>query len=301
MTVAGNILDLIGNTPMVRINKLVGPGAARLLAKLEWFNIGGSVKDRTALFLLNSAEAAGRLDKSRRILEATSGNTGIALAMISALKGYGLTIVLPESTSIERRKMIRAYGAELIMSPAKEGTAGARRLKQTMIQESPEKYFDIDQFSDPANIQAHYETTGQEILAQAGELDMVVVSIGTAGTGVGISKAVKERNSGIRVVGVTPALDTSIQGLRNPNGPDPTQLFKRSYFDEIVEIREDDMDRIFNIARRAAREEGLFIGMSSAASLYVAIMKANELGRGKTVVTIFPDNGDKYLSTNLFE
>ena len=301
MIVAKSILDLIGNTPMVRINKLTRPDAARLLAKLEWFNIGGSVKDRTALFMINSAEAADRLDRNKRILEATSGNTGIALAMISSLKGYKLTVVLPESTSIERRKIIKAYGAELILSSANEGTAGARKLKQKLIEENPEKYVDIDQFSDPANIQAHYETTGKEILAQAGELDIVVVSIGTAGTGIGVSKAVKEHNRKIKVIGVTPALDTSISGLRNPMGSDPTQLFKKDYFDEIIEIQEEDMPKIFNIARRAAREEGLFIGMSSAAALYIAIRKANALGKGKTVVTIFPDNGDKYLSTNLFD
>lgn len=286
---------------MVRINKLTEPNDATIYAKLEWFNIGGSVKDRMALYLIKYAEIAGRLDKGKVILEATSGNTGIALAMIAAAKGYKITIIMPESVSIERREIIRAYGADLILSSAEKGTGGAIELKQRLLKEHPEKYIDIDQFKDPANILAHYETTGKEILEQTnGKVDMIVVGIGTAGTGVGTSMRVKEYNPNIKIVGVMPQLGISIQGLRNPKEPYPTQLFREDKFDEIVEITKEDLPKTFEVARRAAREEGLFIGMSSGAIMYVALQKARELGKGKIIVAVLPDNGDKYLSTGLF-
>ncbi len=286
---------------MVRINKLTEPNDATIYAKLEWFNIGGSVKDRMALYLIKYAEIAGRLDKGKVILEATSGNTGIALAMIAAAKGYKITIIMPESVSIERREIIRAYGADLILSSAEKGTGGAIELKQRLLKEHPEKYIDIDQFKDPANILAHYETTGKEILEQTnGKVDMIVVGIGTAGTGVGTSMRVKEYNPNIKIVGVMPQLGISIQGLRNPKEPYPTQLFREDKFDEIVEITKEDLPKTFEVARRAAREEGLFIGMSSGAIMYVALRKARELGKGKIIVAVLPDNGDKYLSTGLF-
>ncbi|MEM2211079.1 MAG: PLP-dependent cysteine synthase family protein [Nitrososphaerales archaeon] len=301
MIVASNITELIGRTPMVRINKLTEPNDATIYAKLEWFNIGGSVKDRMALYLIKYAEIAGRLDKGKVILEATSGNTGIALAMIAAAKGYKITIIMPESVSIERREIIRAYGADLILSSAEKGTGGAIELKQRLLKEHPEKYIDIDQFKDPANILAHYETTGKEILEQTnGKVDMIVVGIGTAGTGVGTSMRVKEYNPNIKIVGVMPQLGISIQGLRNPKEPYPTQLFREDKFDEIVEITKEDLPKTFEVARRAAREEGLFIGMSSGAIMYVALQKARELGKGKIIVAVLPDNGDKYLSTGLF-
>jgi cysteine synthase len=191
--IARSVLDLIGRTPMVKINKLVSSEDAELLAKLEWYNPGGSVKDRMALYLVEAAEASGRLRKDKVIIEATSGNTGIALAMIAAVKGYRIVVVMPESVSIERRKIIRAYGADLILSPGEKGTAGAIELKRRIIEEDPEKYVDLDQFSDPANIMAHYQTTAREIIEQtSGKVDMVVVGIGTAGTGVGISMGLKE-------------------------------------------------------------------------------------------------------------
>ena len=191
--IARSVLDLIGRTPMVKINKLLSSEDAELLAKLEWYNPGGSVKDRMALYLVEAAEASGRLRKDKVIIEATSGNTGIALAMIAAVKGYGIVVVMPESVSIERRKIIRAYGADLILSPGEKGTAGAIELKRRIIEEDPEKYVDLDQFSDPANIMAHYQTTAREIIEQtSGKVDMVVVGIGTAGTGVEISMGLKE-------------------------------------------------------------------------------------------------------------
>ncbi|MFH1229509.1 MAG: cysteine synthase family protein [Candidatus Aenigmatarchaeota archaeon] len=302
MIVANSIEDLIGNTPMIRINNLTGKDDARIYSKLEWYNVGGSIKDRMALYLINYAAAKGKLKKDKRIIEATSGNTGIALAMIASVKGYKITIVMPESVSIERRKMIRAYGAELILSPADRGTGGAIEVKKNLLMNGRGKYIDINQHSDPANILAHYETTGREILEQTnGKVDMVVVGIGTAGTGVGISMRMKEHNKEIKMVGVMPKLGASIQGLRNPKESNPTKLFRRESFDEIVEIEKDEVPKVYDTARRIAKEEGLLVGMSSAAIMYVALKKARELGKGKTIVTIMPDNGDKYLSTELFE
>ena len=300
--IARNIIDLIGNTPMIRINKLTGPDDAKIYAKLEWYNISGSVKDRMALYLINNAEASGELTKEKTILEATSGNTGIALSMIAAAKGYKITIVMPESVSIERRKIIRAYGADLVLSPGDKGTGGAIELKQKMLKENPEKYFDVNQNKDSNNIRAHYETTGKEIIKQTkGNIDMFIVGIGTAGTGVGVSIRLKEFKPDVRIVGVTPRLGVKIQGLRNPKENNPTELFKREYFDDMIEIDQDEVAEVYDTAREAAREEGLLIGISSAALLYVALKKAKELEKNKTIVVIFPDNGVKYLSTGLFE
>jgi cysteine synthase len=286
---------------MLKINNLTDPNRATVYAKLEWYNIGGSVKDRMALYLLEYANAAGRLSNSKTILEATSGNTGIALAMIAAAKGYKIAIVMPESVSVERRSVIEAYGAELILSPGVKGTGGAVEFKQELLRKNPHKYIDIDQFKDPANILAHYETTGKEILEQTnGKVNMIVVGIGTAGTGVGTSLRIKEHNPKIKIVGVMPKLGISVQGLRNPGEPYPTQLFRRECFDEIVEISKEELPKTFEIARRVAREEGLLIGISAASIMYIALQKAKELGDGKTVVAILPDDGMKYFSTSLF-
>jgi cysteine synthase len=301
MIVANSVTDLIGKTPMVRINSLTGQDDATVYAKLEWFNVGGSVKDRLALYIIEYAQTAGRLDRQRRILEATSGNTGIALAMIAAAKKYKITLVMPESVSTERRRLIRAYGAELILSPGSKGTAGAIELKQQILKDSPEKYIDVDQFKDPANILAHYETTGKEVLEQThGQLDMIVVGIGTAGTGVGTSMRVKEFKPQVRIVGVTPKLGTVVQGLRNPNEPFPTQLFRSQWFDEVFEISDQEKEATFRVAREVARQEGLFIGMSAGSIMYVALKKAKEIGKGKTIVAILPDAGERYLSTPLY-
>jgi cysteine synthase len=302
MIVAEDITQLIGKTPMVKINRLTGPGDAKVYAKLEWYNIGGSVKDRMALYLIEYAEAAGKTTKDKKILEATSGNTGIALAMIAAAKGYKICIVMPESVSIERRKILEAYGAELILSPGEKGTGGAIELKQKLLQDHPDEYINLDQFRDPANILAHYQTTGKEILEQTkGEVDMIIVGVGTAGTGVGVSLRVKGYNPNIKVVGVMPKLGVKIQGLRNPKEPYPTQLYRPECFDEISTISENEVPKTFEVARRAAREEGLLIGMSSGAILYVALKKAKELGKDKTIVAVLPDSGEKYLSTPLFK
>jgi cysteine synthase len=253
------------------------------------------------LYIVEYAESAGHLNRTKKILEATSGNTGIALAMIAAAKKYKLTIVMPESVSIERRRIIRAYGAELILSPATKGTAGAIELKQKMLKEKPNEYIDLDQFKDPANILAHYETTGKEILEQThGQLDLIVIGIGTAGTGVGTSMRVKAVKPEVKIVGVTPKLGTAIQGLRNPKEPFPTQLFRNEWFDEVIEISDTEKEATFKIARETAKQEGLLVGMSSGSILYVALKKAKELGKGKTIVAILPSAGERYLSTPLY-
>lgn len=302
MSVANSITDLIGNTPMVKIREITGADSATVYAKLEWYNIGGSVKDRMGLYLIEYAQVEGRLSKDKTILEATSGNTGIALAMIAAAKGYKIAITMPESVSVERRKIIKAYGAKLILSPAEKGTGGAIELKQNLLKNNPGKYIDIDQFKDPANILAHYETTGKEIVKQTkGKVDMIIVGVGTAGTGVGTSMRVKEYNSKIKIIGVMPKLGVSIQGLRNPEEPYPTQLFREQPFDEIVEVTKEEIPETFKVARKIAREEGLLIGMSAAAIMYVALQKAKKIGKDKIIVAVLPDDGTKYLSTPLYE
>jgi cysteine synthase len=301
MIVANSITDLIGKTPIVRINHLTGPNDATVYAKLEWYNIGGSVKDRLALYILEYARTAGRLDPTKTILEATSGNTGIALAMIAAAKGYKIALVMPESVSTERRRIIKAYGAELILSPGPKGTAGAIEMKQNILKEKPDIYIDVDQFKDPANILAHYQTTGREILEQThGNLDMIVIGVGTAGTGVGTSMRVRETNPAVKIIGVTPKLGTAVQGLRNPKEAFPTQLFRPEAFDEVIEVTEEEKQESFKTAREVARREGLLIGMSAGSIIRVALKKAKELGKGKTIVAVLPDGGERYWSTPLY-
>ena len=311
MTKAFNdVTELIGNTPMVRINRVTGPNDATVYAKLEWYNIGGSVKDRLGLYIMEFAESASRLSTTKEsgngdrktILEATSGNTGIALAMIAAAKGYRISIVMPESVSIERRKIIKAYGADLILTPGAKGTAGAIEHKQELLKENPEKYVDLDQFRDPANIMAHYQTTGREILDQTGGiLDAVVIGVGTAGTGVGTSMRIKETKPEVKIFGVTPKLGISVQGLRNPREAFPTQLYRQEKFDEVIEIGEEDRNESFKIARDLARKEGMLVAMSAGSIMYVALKKAREYGKGRTIVAVLPDGGERYLSTNLYE
>jgi len=297
-----NVLGLIGNTPMVKINKLTRENDATVLAKLESYNVAGSLKDRMALYIIEDAEKQGLLTKDKIILEASSGNTGIAMAMIAGVKGYKIKIVIPESVSIERRKLIKAYGAELILSPGEKGTGGAVELKNKLLAQDPEKYINPDQFKNQANIKAHYQTTGQEILKQtAGNVDVVIVGIGTAGTGVGISRRLKEYNSNIQIIAVLPELGVPIQGLRNPRELNPTHLLDKKAFDEIVEIPKELVSKTYLVARNLAHEEGILSGMSSGAVMYIALKKAKELGKNKTIVVILPDTGERYLSTNLFE
>ncbi|MCK5474525.1 MAG: PLP-dependent cysteine synthase family protein [Candidatus Aenigmarchaeota archaeon] len=296
-----NVMGLVGNTPMIRISNILSENSAEIYAKLEWYNIGSSVKDRVALRLIENAEKKGRLSEGKIILEATSGNTGISLAMIAAAKGYPIELTMSECVSIERRKIITAYGAKLILSPGEKGTGGAVELKYKMLKENPDKYVDVDQFGDPANIEAHYDTTAKEILEQTdSNVDMVVLGIGTAGTGVGISKRLKEHNPEIKMIAVIPAVGAVIQGLRNPCDMYPTRLYNSGYFDEVIEIKKDEIPKTYAVARELAKKEGLLVGMSSGAVMYVARNKAKEIGDNKKIVVIFPDNGFKYLSTPLF-
>ena len=287
---------------MVRINNLTEKNDATVYAKLEEYNIGGSVKDRMALYLIEDAEKRGVLGKNKTLLEASSGNTGIAMAMIAGVKGYEIEIVIPESVSVERRKLIKAYGAKLVLSPAEKGTGGAVEMKDKMLAENPGKYANLDQFSNPANITAHYETTAKEILDETkGKLDMVVLGLGTAGTGIGVSKRLRENDPKVRIIGVLPELGSAIQGLRHPKELNPTKLFDKKYFDEIVEIKKEHIPEAFEVSRNLAKKEGILAGMSSGAAMHVALEKAKELGAGKVIVVILPDTGERYLSTTLFE
>jgi len=297
-----SILNLIGNTPMVRINKMVGSEDAEILVKLEKMNIGGSVKDRLALYLVEDAKKNHPDIEDKIIIEATSGNTGIGLAMIGAVKGYKIAIVMPESVSIERRKIIKAYGAQLILSPGDKGTGGAITLKDEMVAKEPEKYIPLNQFGSEINILSHFETTAEEIWRDTdGKIDMVVIAVGTAGTGIGISKKLKARNPDIKIVGVTPELGTSIQGLRNPREENGSKIYSAEYFDEMIELSPEEIPLTHEFSRRLAREEGILSGMSSGAAMYTAVRKAKELGRGKRIVTLLADSGERYLSTDLFE
>ena len=297
-----SVLDLIGNTPMVKINKLTSSADATVLAKLEGCNLGGSIKGGMAFYMIKEAEESLKLTKSKTLIEASSGNTGIAMAIIAGVKGYRITIVIPESVSLERRKLIKAYGAELVLSPGEEGTDGATRIKNELLKKDPDKYVNLDQFKNPANVLAHYKITGKEIIKQTnGNVDMVVLGIGTAGTGVGVSKCLKEYNSKIKVVGVMPEIGARIQGLRNSEELKNANFFRNGAFDEIIKISKEDVLKTFSVARKLAEKEGILAGMSSGAAMYIALQKAKELKKGKTIVAILPDNGERYLSTELFE
>jgi cysteine synthase B len=280
-----SILDSIGNTPLARLDKINPNPKVRLLAKLEGNNPGGSVKDRIALYMVRTAEEQGKLKQGSAILEATSGNTGIGLAMVGASKGYRVTLVMPECVSMERRKVLEAFGAELVLSPGNEGTDGAI------------SYFMPNQFDNPANVRAHYETTGKEVYEQTkGEVSVFVAGMGTTGTLMGAGKRLKEYNSSITVLGVEPNLGHKIQGLKNMAEAIVPKIFDPGALDEKWNVQDDDA---FNITRRLAVEEGLFVGMSSGAAMWAAIKKAKEMKDG-AIVVILPDRGDRYLSTALF-
>ncbi|MDI6603080.1 MAG: PLP-dependent cysteine synthase family protein [Patescibacteria group bacterium] len=300
MKVAKNITELIGQTPMVKINKLVGKKDAEILAKLEWFNIGGSVKDRMVFYMLKKAEKKSKI-KGKTILEATSGNTGIALAMLGAIYGYKVKIIMPESESKERRKIIQAFGAELILTPAKEGEIGAIKLRDKLLEKEPQKFVCFDQFNNKENPMAHYQTTAREILIQTKKnLDMVVLGLGTAGTGMGVAMRMKKEKPDVKIVGVVPEQGVSIAGLCSSIEIEKFKIFKRNFFNELFEIKKEEMEKVKKTARELARKEGLLVGESSAAVMYVALKKAKELKKGKRICVIFPDSGLKYLSGNLY-
>lgn len=293
-----SVLESIGNTPLVELQHLDADlPHIRILAKLEGSNPGGSVKDRPALFMIREAISEGLLTPSKTILEPTSGNTGIALAMIGAALGYRVTLCMPECVSSERRHTLEAYGAEIILTSAKEKTDGAIRVAQAMVAKDPDRYFMPDQFSNPHNPQAHYETTGPEILRQTdGNIDAFVAGMGTGGTLMGMSRYLKENSPNTRVIGIEPVGGHTIQGLKNMNESMVPDIYDPSMLDEKLSVADADA---FGIARRLATEEGLLVGMSSGAAVAGALQYAATVERG-TIVVLLPDRGDRYLSTNLF-
>ncbi len=292
-----SVLDLIGNTPLVEINRLNPNPKVKIYAKLEYFNPGGSIKDRVALAMIERAERLGEITEDKIIIEATSGNTGIGLAMVCAVKGYKLMLLMPESASEERKRILRAYGAELYLTPGHLATDGAIEEAYRLAREEPHKYVLMDQFNNPASIDAHYHGTGVEIWEQTqGKVTHVVAALGTSGTAMGISKRLKELNPEIQVIGVEPYVGHSIQGLKNMQASYPPGIFERHRLDKIINV---DDDTAFELARELAKKEGIFVGMSSGAAFAGALNVAKEIEEG-VIVVIFPDGGDRYLSTSLF-
>lgn len=290
------ILQCIGNTPVTCIDSNPNP-KVKLFAKLEGNNPGGSVKDRIALYMIEMAEKEKKLTRDKIILEATSGNTGIGLAMVASAKKYRVKLTMPACVSIERRRILEAFGAELILSPPDEGTDGAIRLAHRILSEDPEKYFMPNQFDNDANVLAHYETTGKEIIEQTkGKITHFVAGMGTTGTLMGVSKRLKEFNKDIQIIGVEPVLHHRIQGLKNMSESIRPKIFDESRLDERRLVNDDEA---FDTTRMMAVKEGMFVGMSSGAAMHVALRKSSELREG-VIVVILPDRGDRYLSTALF-
>ncbi len=298
--IAQSILELIGETPMVKLAKVVGPSAATVLAKLESFNPGGSVKDRIAFAMVEDAEKRGLLKAGSTIVEPTSGNTGIGLAMVSAIRGYRLILTLPEGMSTERVSLLERYGAEVVITPPNEGMAGAVKKARELASSLPNAFMPL-QFSNPANPRIHRQTTAQEILkAVEGEIDAFVAGVGTGGTITGVGEVLKKKNPRTRVVAVEPKSSAVLSG--KPAGNHRIQgigagfvpeVLDRSVIDEIITV--EDMEA-YTMARRLAREEGVLVGISAGAAVWAAAQVAKNLGEGKTVVVILPDTGERYLS-----
>ena len=293
-----DILQTIGNTPLVRINRLNPNKNTVIYAKLEGLNPTGSIKDRIALSMIQQAEISGKLTKGKTIIEPTSGNTGVALAMIGSLRGYEVEIIMSSAVSVERRQMIQAFGGKVTLTDGKLGTDGAIRKAREMVKENPEKYFMPDQFSNEFNKIVHYRTTGEEIWKQTkGKIDYFVSALGTSGTIMGVSKVLKEHNPDIKIVCAHPVKGHYIQGLKNmeeaivPSIYDPSQI-------DITTMVETEV--AYEMTRQIVSQEGIFVGMSSGAAMYAAVEIAKRIASG-TIVVIFPDRGEKYLSTNLFK
>ncbi len=296
--IADSILDTIGDTPLVRINRLNPNPNVNIYAKVEGFNPTGSIKDRIALRMIESAEESGKLHHGQTIIEPTSGNTGIGLAVVGIVKGYKVTIVMSDAVSIERRKILRSFGAEVILTPGNEGTDGAIRLARKMVAENPEKYFMPDQFANAANYQAHYERTALEIWEQTGgKVDYLVCSLGTSGTIMGLSRFMRALNPDIKVVCAQPVRGHYIQGLKNMEEAIVPSIYDPSRIDiqEIVESEE-----AIEMARQIIAQEGIFVGMSSGAAMLAAYRVAESIKSGNIVV-VFPDRAEKYLSTTMFD
>ncbi len=292
-----DLRSAIGNTPLVELRSVNPNPRVRILAKLEGNNPGGSVKDRPACFMLLGAEERGDLTSGRTILEPTSGNTGIALAMLGAARGYRVRLVMPACVSLERRSVLAAFGAELVLSPAEEGTDGAIHLAYRILEEEPDRYYMPNQYANPDNVRAHRETTGPEIFSQtAGDIDCFVAGMGTGGTLMGVAGYLRETKPSVKVVGVEPTLGHRIQGLKNMKEAIVPSIYREENLDGKIVV---DDESAFETARRLAVAEGLFVGMSSGAAVAGAIEMAKQI-TGGTIVTLLPDRGDRYLSTNLF-
>ena len=292
-----SIVSSIGNTPLVELKRINPNNKVKLYAKLEGNNPGGSVKDRPALYMIEKAEQSGELTAGKTILEPTSGNTGIALAMIGASKGYQVKLTLPECVSTERHHILEAFCAEVVLTPAKKGTDGAIRLAHTLLEQEPDKYFMPNQFTNPNNPLAHYETTGPEIYSQTdGQIDVFVTGMGTTGTLMGISRYLREKSKDIKIIGVEPTPGHTIQGLKNMTEAIVPDIYDKSELDEIIIMQDEEA---FSMTRRLACEEGIFAGLSSGAAVAGALRIAETMKSG-TIVTIIADRGDRYLSTMLF-
>lgn len=295
-----NILELIGSTPLVKLNKLPDLNSAEIIAKIESFNPGGSVKDRICLSMIESAEKNGLLKQGSIIVEPTSGNTGIGIAMVCAVKGYRCIITMPESMSLERIYILKSYGAEFVLTPAIEGMQGSIKKAQEIVAKTPGSII-LHQFDNPANPEIHRKTTAKEILeATDGNLDAFVACVGTGGTITGVAEILKKKNNKIKIVAVEPAGSAVLSG--KSAGPHKIQgigagfipkVLNRNIIDEIIAVEDNEA---FKFAKLLAKEEGLFVGISSGAAMVGALKIAKELGKGKRVVVIFPDTGERYFS-----
>lgn len=291
------LINNIGNTPLIELTSINCNPRVRILAKLEGNNPGGSIKDRPALYMLTKAEESGELVPGKTILEPTSGNTGIALAMLGAAKGYRVKLVMPACVSLERRSVLEAFGAEVVLSPHDEATDGAIRMAHRILENDPERYYMPNQYANPNNVLAHYETTGPEILRQTnGEVDVFVAGMGTGGTLMGVGAYLHEQKPGIRIVGVEPTLGHKVQGLKNMKEAIVPAIYHEEALDRKITVLDEEA---FAFSRELATHEGLFVGMSSGAAVAGALSIAQEMESG-TIVTILPDRGDRYLSTSLF-
>ncbi len=291
-----NILEKIGRTPLVKINKLNPNKNVGIYAKVEFFNPGGSVKDRIALSMIEGAERRKNLTKNKIVLEATSGNTGIGLALVCAIKGYKLVLTMPESASIERRKILKALGAEIFLTPAKDGTDGAIEKAYEMAGKN-KKYWLADQFNNPDNWRAHYYGTAEEIWRDTeGKITHFVAGLGTSGTLMGVSKKLKKYNPKIQIIGIEPFLEHKIQGLKNMKEAYKPGIYDKTQLDKKINVKDEDA---YETARKITKKEGIFVGMSSGAAMAGALQIIQGLKQG-LVVVLFPDGGERYLSTNLF-
>ena len=302
--IANNITELIGNTPLIRLNKLVEPDMAEVLVKVESANPGGSVKDRLAQAMLAYGEKTGKLKKGGTIIEPTSGNTGIGLAMIAAAKGYKCILVMPESMSLERIYILKSFGAEVVLTPAMEAMSGAIKRAEVLVEKTPGSFMP-QQFKSLANAEVHRQTTAPEILAATDKkVDVFVAGVGTGGTITGVGEVLKKEIPGVKIVAVEPASSAILSG--RSAGPHKIQgigagfipdVLKQEVIDEVITVEDD---QAFNFSKRLAREEGLFVGISAGAAAYVALQVAKQIGKGKRVVTILPDTGERYFSMEQF-